>query len=199
MDYYRIIADNFQGTIETIAMSVDNLAESIEHGGQAMAGSLLQDGKIIACGNGVDAALAQLFACNLLNRLEEDRPALPALTLVTESASITAIAQSSGINDIFSRQLRALGEAGDILLCINSSSGADNLAQAIRAAHERNMNVVMMSNDGDNELGQLLESEDVEIKVPATRQARIAELHTMVINNLCELIDYSLFGTYNQD
>jgi D-sedoheptulose 7-phosphate isomerase len=199
MDYYRIIADNFQGTIETIAMSVDNLAESIEHGGQAMAGSLLQDGKIIACGNGVDAALAQLFACNLLNRLEEDRPALPALTLVTESASITAIAQASGINDIFSRQLRALGEAGDILLCINSSSGADNLAQAIRAAHERNMMVVMMSNDGDNELGQLLESEDVEIKVPATRQARIAELHTMVINNLCELIDYSLFGTYNQD
>lgn len=199
MDYYRIIADNFQGTIETIAMSVDNLAESIEHGGQAMAGSLLQDGKIIACGNGVDAALAQLFACNLLNRLEEDRPALPALTLVTESASITAIAQASGINDIFSRQLRALGEAGDILLCINSSSGADNLAQAIRAAHERNMMVVMMSNDGDNELGQLLESEDVEIKVPATRQARIAELHAMVINNLCELIDYSLFGTYNQD
>jgi D-sedoheptulose 7-phosphate isomerase len=199
MDYYRIIADNFQGTIETIAMSVDNLAESIEHGGQAMAGSLLQDGKIIACGNGVDAALAQLFACNLLNRLEEDRPALPALTLVTESASITAIAQASGINDIFSRQLRALGEAGDILLCINSSSGADNLAQAIRAAHERNMIVVIMSNDGDNELGQLLESEDVEIKVPATRQARIAELHTMVINNLCELIDYSLFGTYNQD
>jgi D-sedoheptulose 7-phosphate isomerase len=199
MDYYRIIADNFQGTIETIAMSVDNLAESIEHGGQAMAGSLLQDGKIIACGNGVDAALAQLFACNLLNRLEEDRPALPALTLVTESASITAIAQASGINDIFSRQLRALGEAGDILLCINSSSGADNLAQAIRAAHERNMIVVMMSNDGDDVLGQLLESEDVEIKVPATRQARIAELHTMVINNLCELIDYSLFGTYNQD
>jgi D-sedoheptulose 7-phosphate isomerase len=199
MDYYRIIADNFQGTIETIAMSVDNLAESIEHGGQAMADSLLQDGKIIACGNGVDAALAQLFACNLLNRLEEDRPALPALTLVTESASITAIAQASGINDIFSRQLRALGEAGDILLCINGSSGADNLAQAIRAAHERNMIVVMMSNDGDNELGQLLESEDVEIKVPATRQARIAELHTMVINNLCELIDYSLFGTYNQD
>ena len=199
MDYYRIIADNFQGTIETIAMSVDNLAESIEHGGQAMAGSLLQDGKIVACGNGVDAALAQLFACNLLNRLEEDRPALPALTLVTESASITAIAQASGINDIFSRQLRALGEAGDILLCINSSGGADNLAQAIRAAHERNMIVVMMSNDGDNELGPLLESEDVEIKVPATRQARIAELHTMVINNLCELIDYSLFGTYNQD
>jgi D-sedoheptulose 7-phosphate isomerase len=199
MDYYRIIADNFQGTIETIAMSVDNLAESIELGGQAMAGSLLQDGKIIACGNGVDAALAQLFACNLLNRLEEDRPALPALTLVTESASITAIAQASGINDIFSRQLRALGEAGDILLCINSSSGADNLAQAIRAAHERNMIVVIMSNDGDNQLGQLLESKDVEIKVPATRQARIAELHAMVINNLCELIDYSLFGTYNQD
>ena len=199
MDYYRIIADNFQGTIETIAMSVDNLAESIELGGQAMAGSLLQDGKIIACGNGVDAALAQLFACNLLNRLEEDRPALPALTLVTEGASITAIAQASGINDIFSRQLRALGETGDILLCINSSSGADNLAQAIRAAHERNMIVVMMSNDGDNQLGQLLEPEDVEIKVPATRQARIAELHAMVINNLCELIDYSLFGTYNQD
>jgi phosphoheptose isomerase len=199
MDYYQIIANNFQSTIETIAMSVDTLAESIERGSQLMATSLLADRKIIACGNGVDAALAQLFACNLLNRFEEDRPALPALSLGADNAGITAIAQASSINDIFSRQLRALGQAEDILLCINSSRGAGNLVRAVQTAQERNMTVIVLSNSRDTELGALIRSEDVHLQVPATRQARIVEMHTMVIHSFCELIDNRLFGTDNRE
>jgi phosphoheptose isomerase len=195
MDYYQIIAENFQNTIETIALSVDNLAEPIERGSQLMAGALLEDRKIVACGNGVDAALAQLFTCNLLSRFEHERPALPALTLGGDGASITAIAHSSGVIDIFSRQLRALGQAGDILLCINSSGGANNLLRAVQAAHERNMTVVALSNTGDSELSTLIRAEDVELRVDALRQSRIVELHTMAIHCLCELIDHSLFGT----
>jgi len=195
MDYYQIIAENFQSTIETIALSVDNLAEPIERGSQLMAGALLEDRKIVACGNGVDAALAQLFTCNLLSRFEHERPALPALTLGGDGASITAIAHSSGVIDIFSRQLRALGQAGDVLLCINSSGGANNLLRAVQAAHERNMTVVALSNTGDSELSTLIRSEDVELRVDAPRQPRIVELHTMAIHCLCELIDHSLFGT----
>jgi phosphoheptose isomerase len=195
MDYYQIIAENFQSTIETIALSVDNLAEPIERGSQLMARALLEDRKIVACGNGVDAVLAQLFACNLLSRFEHERPALPALTLGGDGASITAIAHSSGVIDIFSRQLRALGQAGDVLLCINSSDGANNLLRAVQAAHERNMTVVALSNTGDSELSTLIRAEDVELRVDALRQPRIVELHTMAIHCLCELIDHSLFGT----
>ena len=199
MDYYQIIADNFQSTIETIAMSVDGLAEMIEQSSHLMARALLADRKIIACGNGVDAALAQLFACNLVNRFEEDRPALPALTLGAESACVTAIAQSGSINEIFSRQLRALGQAEDILLCISSSRGAGNLLRAVQTAQDRNMGVILLSNSEDAELGALIRPEDVQLQVHATRQARIVEIHTMVIHSFCELIDHSLFGNYNRE
>lgn len=199
MDYYKIIAGNFNRTIETIALSVDDLAGPIERGSQLMASALVADRKIIACGNGVDAALAQLFACNLLNRFEEDRPALPALTLGADIASVTGIARDGSADDIFSRQLRALGHAGDVLLCINSADGASNLSRAVRAAQERNIGIVALSNTLDAELGSLLRPDDVLLRINATRRARIVEMHTMVIHNFCELIDYNLFGTYNPE
>ena len=199
MDYYQIIAESFQSTIETIALSVDQLAGPIENGCQLMTQALLEDRKIVACGNGVDAALAQLFTSNLLSRFEHERPALPALTLGGDGASLTAIVQSSGVNDIFSRQVRALGQPGDVLLCISSSTGANNLLRAVQAAHERNMSVVALSNTRDIELSTLMRAEDVELRVDAARQPRVVEIHTMAIHCLCELIDHSLFGTYNQE
>jgi phosphoheptose isomerase len=198
MGYYQIIADNFQSTIETIAMSADDLATTIEHGSQLMARALVAERKIIACGNGVDAALAQLFTCNLLNRFEQDRPALPALSLATDYASLTAIAQAGAYNDIFSRQLRALGQPGDVLLCINSADGASNLLRAVSAAQERGMGVIVMTHMLDKTLGAVMRSEDVALQVNATRQARVVEMHTMAIHNFCELIDHCLFGSYHQ-
>jgi phosphoheptose isomerase len=199
MGYYQIIADNFQSTIEMIAMSADDLATTIERGSQLMARALLAERKIITCGNGVDAALAQLFTCNLLSRFEQDRPALPAISLVADNASLTAIAQAGAYNDIFSRQLRALGQAGDVLLCINSAEGASNLLRAVRAAQERDMGVIVMTHMRDNVLGAVMRPEDVALQVNATRQARLVEMHTMAIHNFCELIDHSLFGSYHQE
>jgi phosphoheptose isomerase len=199
MDYYQIIADNFQSTIQTIAMSVDNLAEPIELGSQLMVGALLADGKIVVCGNGVDAALAQLFTGNLLSRFEQERPALPALSLASDCTSLTAIAHYNGADEVYSRQLRALGQPGDVLLCISSAGGSDSLLRAVQAAHERNMGVVALSNTADSELGALLRPEDVELRIDAGRQSRVVELQTMTIHCLCELIDHSLFGSYNQE
>ncbi len=199
MGYYQIIADNFQSTIETIAMSADDLATTIERGSQLMARALVAERKIIACGNGVDAALAQLFTCNLLNRFEQDRPALPALSLAADNASLTAIAQAGAYNEIFSRQLRALGQPGDVLLCINSADGASNLLRAVSAAQERDMRVIVMTHVHDNTLGAIMRPEDVALQVNATRQARVVELHTMAIHNFCELIDHNLFGSYQQE
>lgn len=199
MDYYQYIADKFQVAIETISMSVDFMAEPIEQASQHMVEALLSDRKIISCGNGVDAALAQLFTCNLLDRFREERPALPALTLNTDNASLTAIAHSSGIEQIFSRPLQALGQAGDILLCINSSGSAVNLQRAVRTAQERNIGIVVVSNGQDEELVALLRPEDVNLLVHAPGRANAVELHTMVIHCICDLIDHSLFGTHVQD
>ncbi len=199
MDHYQIIAENFQDTIETIAMSVDTLADTIEKGSQLMVAALLSDRKVITCGNGVDGVLAQLFTCNLLGRFEVDRPALPALTLGTDHTSITAIAQSNGFSDIYSRQLQALGQAGDVLLCFSSSARADNLLRAVQIAQERNIGIIVMSNSRDEEFGALLREGDVHLQIHAARQARIVELYTMAIHSFCELIDHSLFGTYNRE
>ena len=199
MDYYQIISSNFQSTIETIAASVDDLAEPVNRASTLMVKALLADRKIIACGNGPDGTLAQLFACNLISRFEHDRPALPALALNSDGASLTAIADTGGFNDIYSRQIRALGQPGDVLLCISSAGEANNLLRAAQAAHERNMEVVALSNATDSEFGTLLQSEDVEIRIDSLRRPRVVELHTMTINCLCELIEHSLFGSYSQE
>jgi D-sedoheptulose 7-phosphate isomerase len=199
MDYYKIIAENFQGTIEAVSLSVDRLATPIEMGSQLMTRALLEDRKIFACGNGVDAALAQLLTSNLLSRFEQERPALPAFSLCGDSATVTAIANTSGAGEIFSRQVRALGQEGDVLLCISSSSGNSNLLRAVQAAHERNMCVITLSNSADHELGTLLQPDDVELSVDAARQTHVVELHTMVIHCLCQLIDHNLFGAYTRD
>ena len=199
MDHYLLISDSFQNTIETIALSVDALAPAISDASQVLVSWLLQDRKIIGCGNGVDGALAQLFACNLLNRFEQERPALPALALHCDGASLMAISQGSGLNETFSRQVRALGQPGDVLLCISSAGDATNLLRAVQAAHEREMAVVALLHAPDTELGSLLHQEDVQIQVDQPRRARVVELHTMVLHCLCTLIDHSLFGAYAED
>jgi phosphoheptose isomerase len=197
MDYYELISRNFQGTIDAIALSVDELAGPVELASKLMVRTLLEDRRIFSCGNGVDGVLAQLFACNLLSKFEHDRPALPALALNCDSASLTAIANNGGLADIYARQLRALGQAGDALLCISSGSESSNLLRAVQAAHERGMAVVALSASADQELGSLLQQDDVQVRIEAQRRPRVVELHTMVIHCFCELIDHSLFGSYD--
>lgn len=199
MDAYDTISRQFQDTIETIAMSVDALAPSISAGSASMAQTLLNGGKILACGNGPDAALAQLFVGHLLSRYETERPALPALALGCDSTAASAITQVNGSNDVFSRPLRALGNEGDTLLCLASALGATNLIRAVQAAHERNMTVVLLSNTGERELENLLDSGDIAVHVPSDNAGRVLEMHTMLIHSLCTLIEHTLFGHYPQD
>lgn len=199
MDYYQRIAGNFQQTVELIAMSVDTLALPIEQGSSVMTEALLQDRTIMACGNGPDAALAQIFVSNLLNRFEFDRPALPALSLGTDAASLTAIATANSVDNIFARQIHALGQTSDILLCINSGAGHDNLIKAIGAAQDRNMPVIALSSSIDERFRRALGPTDVELFANTERQPRVVELHTMIIQNLCEMIELSLFGSYDQE
>lgn len=199
MDAYDTISRQFQDTIETIAMSVDTLAPAISAGSALMAQTLIDDRKIVACGNGPDAAMAQLFVGHLLSRFEAERPALPALALGSESTAASAITQVTGINDVFSRPLRALGNQGDVLLCIASTEATTNLIRAVQAAHDRNMAVVLLSNSGERELENLLDDSDIAVHVPSHHTSRVLEMHTMVIHCLCTLIEHALFGHYPQD
>jgi len=199
MDYYRIISTRFQETIEAIAASADILALPMARASQLLAQALVADRKILACGNGADAALAQLFAGHLLSRFEQERPALPALALAGDGAGITAIAHNISLNDIYSRQVRALGQPGDVLVCINSGAGATSLLRAVQAAHERHMGVIALTGERDAELAALLQPEDVEVGVVASRPAQVLELHTMALHGLCELLDMELFGAHHAD
>ena len=160
-----------------------------------MSDALLADGKILSCGNGGAAAGAQHFSSKLLNRFEMERPGLPAVALTTDASTVTSISADYSYEDIFSKQVRALGKPEDVLFGISTSGNSDNVIRAIDAAHERGMNVVALSGRDGGRMADLFAEGDVEIRVPATRTARIEEVHLLVIHCLCDLIDTTLLGT----
>jgi D-sedoheptulose 7-phosphate isomerase len=189
----RIIS-HFGNSIETKALSAEQLPPLIERGAQAIVNSLLNGGKVLSCGNGGSAGDAQHFSSEMLNRFERERPSLPAIALTTDSSTITSIANDYAYNEVFSKQIRALGNRGDVLLAISTSGNSANVVQAIQAAHEREMIVVALTGKDGGNMASLLTLDDVEIRVPSSVTARIQEVHLLVIHCLCDLIDCSLFG-----
>jgi len=159
-----------------------------------LADCLDRGGKILSCGNGGSAADAQHFAAELLNRFEIERPPLAAVALTTDSSTLTSIANDYAYEDIFAKQVTALGKPGDILLAITTSGNSANVTQAVHAAHENQLSIVVLSGCDGGELAGALNSDDIEIRAPATRTARIQEVHLLVIHCLCDLIDHKLFG-----
>jgi D-sedoheptulose 7-phosphate isomerase len=153
---------------------------------------LLEDGKILSCGNGGSAADAQHFSSELLNRFEMERPGLPAVALTTDSSTVTSIANDYSFVDVFAKQVRALGQDVDVLLAISTSGNSENVLRAVRAAHERGVKVVALTGRDGGSIAAALGSEDIEIRVPAERTCRIQEVHLLVIHCLCDLIDAEL-------
>ena len=195
MDMQARIRQLFQASIDTKLVGMQELVPFIEQAGQVMVQALLSEGKILACGNGGSAGDAQHFSSELLNRFERERPSLPALALTTDSSTITSIANDYSYNEIFSKQIRALGQPGDVLLAISTSGNSANVIQAIQAAHDREMIVVAMTGRDGGGMASLLLPEDVEIRVPSKITARIQEVHLLTIHCLCDQIDNQLFGS----
>ena len=195
MDPLTRIRDHFAESIATKQTSAEALAESIAAGGRVMSDALLADGKILSCGNGGSAADSQHFSSELLNRFEMERPGLPAMALTTDASTVTSISNDYSYEEIFSKQVRALGKQQDVLLGISTSGNSENVIRAINAAHERGMKVVALSGRDGGRMADLFEEGDVEIRVPATRTARIQEVHLLVIHCLCDLIDTALLGS----
>ena len=188
------VRDHFEESIATKQQSADVLCDVIAQAGNVMSQCLLNDGKILSCGNGGSAADSQHFSSELLNRFEMERPGLPAMALTTDSSTLTSISNDYAYEEIFSKQVRALGKPGDVLLAISTSGNSGNVIRAINAAHERSMKVVALTGRDGGGMAELYRDGDVEIRVPASRTARIQEVHLVVIHCLCDLIDTTLLG-----
>jgi D-sedoheptulose 7-phosphate isomerase len=184
---------HFEESIAT-KQAAFGLAPGISAAAALMTRCLLEDGKILSCGNGGSAADAQHFSSELLNRFELERPGLPAMALTTDSSTITSIANDYAFVEVFAKQVRALGQPADVLLAISTSGNSENVVRAIHAAHERGLKVVALTGRDGGAVAGALGSGDIEIRVPAERTCRIQEVHLLVIHCLCDLIDAELLG-----
>src|SRR6187200_524720 len=192
MDLVSRIGEIFSESAHLKLECMDALAGPIATAAQLMVDCLKGDGKILACGNGGSAADAQHFSSELLNRFELERPGLPAVALTTDSSTLTSIANDYSFNEIFAKQVRALGQPTDVLLAISTSGNSENVLRAIGAAHERGLRVVALTGRDGGKIAGALQSSDIEIRVPAERTCRIQEVHLLVIHALCDLIDAEL-------
>lgn len=188
------IQQHFSDSVETKLAAADALPEYIAAAADVMFEALSNGNKILACGNGGSAADCQHFAAELVGRFERERPELPAIALTTDSSILTAIGNDYNFDAIFSKQVRALGHEGDVLLAITTSGNSGNVLAAIEAAHDRGMHVIALTGKGGGKVNAALGELDVHICVPADRTARIQEVHLLTIHCLCDLVDAMLFG-----
>jgi len=194
MDLIARINSHFAESAQLKLRAVDALAGPIAEAAERMVQCLVDDGKILSCGNGGSAADAQHFAAELLNRFEMERPGLAAIALTTDSSTLTAIANDYDYNEVFSKQVRALGQANDVLLGISTSGNSRNVMEAIAAAHERGLAVVALTGRNGGQIAGMLDQGDIHICVPAESTARIQEVHILTLHCLCDAIDCLLLG-----
>ena len=188
------IAQQFNESAQTKLMALPAMAAPIEAAIRLMANSLRAEGKVMACGNGGSAADSQHFAAELLNRFERERAPMAAMALTTDTATLTSIANDYRYEDVFAKQVRALGRRGDVLLAISTSGNSANVMEAIQAAHEKGMHVVALTGRGGGKMTALLTQDDIHLCVPAERTARIQEVHLLTLHCLCDGIDTLILG-----
>jgi len=194
MDLVTRVRGHFADSAKTKQTAAELLAAPIAQAVELMVKCLLANGKILACGNGGSAADSQHFAAELLGRFERERPGLAAIALTTDTSTLTAIANDYDFEQIFSKQVQALGQANDLLLAISTSGQSKNVIAAIHAAHERDMQVVALTGKSGGAIAGLLASKDVHICVPSNTTSRIQEVHLLTLHCLCDGIDILLMG-----
>ena len=188
------IINHFSDSIQIKQESMSSLCELIEFASQKIVESLINDKKILACGNGGSAGDAQHFSSEMLNRFERERPALPAIALTTDTLTLTSIANDYHFDQVYAKQIRALGQPGDILLVYSTSGNSSNIVNAIKAAHDKDINIIALTGKDGGTAASILKESDIEIRVPSTSTARIQEVHLLITHCLCDLIDQQLFG-----
>jgi len=188
------IEQHFIDSADLKYQAAQTLSKPIAAAIAAVLASVTSGGKVLACGNGGSAADAQHFAAEFVGRFERERPELGAIALTTDSSILTAIANDYDYQQIFAKQVRALGQPGDVLLAISTSGNSANVIAAIEAAHEREMTVVALTGRGGGKMNPLLRDTDVHVCVPHERTARIQEVHLLTIHCICDGVDTQLLG-----
>lgn len=183
------VRELFDDSIRTKERAREALPEAVARAASLMIEALRSGGKVLACGNGGSAADSQHFASELVNRFEKDRRALPAVALTTDSSNLTSIANDFAYERIFSRQVEALGNSGDVLLAISTSGNSGNVIRAMETARERGLKVVAFTGRDGGRMAGLLGAGDVELRVPANSTARTQEVHLLFIHAICDLLD----------
>lgn len=194
MNLEQRISQHFADSIETKQRNAAALTPQLVKAAHLMVASLNAGGKILACGNGGSAADSQHFAAELVGRFERERAELAAIALTTDSSILTAIANDYSYDDIFSKQVRGLGKAGDVLYAISTSGNSKNVIAAIEAAHKKGLSVVAMTGRDGGKIAGLLHADDVLLNVESPRTVRIQETHLLMLHCLCDAIDNLIFG-----
>ena len=188
------ITRHFQDSIDTKQRVAAALTPHIATASHSMMNCLKNGGKILSCGNGGSAADSQHFAAELVGRFEREREELAAIALTTDSSILTAVGNDYSFDEIFSKQVRALGKRGDILFAISTSGNSKNVVAAIDAAHLKGMNVVAMTGRNGGNIAGLMQTGDVLLNVDSQVTTRIQEVHLLMLHCLCDAIDNLMFG-----
>lgn len=183
---------HFEESIAVKRQAAEVLAEPTAEAAMLLLNCLMNDGKILICGNGGSAGDAQHFAAEMTGRFEKERMELAALALTTDSSALTAIGNDYGFEHVFSKQVRALGRPGDVLVGISTSGNSANVVEAVKAAHERDMSVLAFTGRDGGKMAGMLKENDILLNVPHPRTARIQENHLVLIHALCDSIDTML-------
>ncbi|MDK4527434.1 phosphoheptose isomerase [Kingella kingae] len=192
MNLQERVSAHFEESIKVKQLAQEVLSEATAEAAILMFNALANDGKILACGNGGSAADAQHFAAEMTGRFEQERMELAAVALTTDTSALTAIGNDYGFDHIFSKQVRALGRVGDVLIGISTSGNSGNVIEAIKAAHERDMKVVAFTGRDGGKIAAMLKDGDVLLNVPYPRTARIQEVHILLVHAICDSIDTML-------
>src|SRR3954463_12136520 len=194
MDLTAHLRQHFQEGIELRQRMAQSLPGDIARAGQALAAALKSGRKALACGNGGSAADSQHFAAELVGRFERERPGMPAIALTVDTSALTAIANDYDFDRVFSKQVEALGQPGDVLLGISTSGNSRNVIEAVKAAHQKEMTVIALTGRDGGEMGRMLKPHDHHLNVAHPRTMRVQEIHLLVIHCLCEVVDNVIFG-----
>lgn len=180
--------------IDTTAANIESISPNIDLACTKLTETLLNDNRILVCGNGLSNPIGSILSTSLLNQQEFARPSLPTINLSLDSTCILSISKSNSHHQVFANQISALGTEGDTLVALSVDGNCSNIVQAVQAAHEKDINVITISGFKSEKISAILQSDDINIQIDSQSVARVIEIQLLVVNSLCHQLEATLFG-----